>query len=104
MKFYPIADRITRADAEALGVKRSEVSGPLPSFEGMAGRIAGRQDLNVCAIYSGHRRPPRKGEWYLSGARVAAYRAPNDLSSEYHIATLVVVEKTVTETTRIVTM
>ncbi len=30
-------------------------------------------------------RPPRKGEWFLSGAIPTAYRAPNDLSTRYHI-------------------
>jgi len=28
-------------------------------------------------------RPPRAGEYYLSGAIVAAYRAPSDLSDAY---------------------
>lgn len=28
-------------------------------------------------------RPPRRGEYYLSGAVVAAHMAPNDLSSAY---------------------
>lgn len=30
-------------------------------------------------------RAPRKGEFYLSGAIVAAYRAPADLESRYHV-------------------
>lgn len=30
-------------------------------------------------------RAPKKGEWYLSGAIVDAYQAPNDLTSEYQI-------------------
>ena len=34
-------------------------------------------------------RPPKKGEFYLSGAVVQAYRAPNYLSASY-----LVVEKT----------
>ncbi len=38
------------------------------------------------AIRTGEFRPPRKGEWYISGAIPAAYRAPNDLSTSYHIA------------------
>lgn len=47
-------------------------------------------------VYSGHGRaryratgefrPPRKGEFYLSGAIVHAYMAPNDLSTSYWIA------------------
>ena len=35
---------------------------------------------------SGEFRPPRKGEHYLSGAIITAYRAPNDLDSPYWIA------------------
>jgi hypothetical protein len=41
------------------------------------------------AVYTGEKRPPRKGEWYLSGADVHAYRAPNDLTAAYCIARLV---------------
>ena len=28
---------------------------------------------------------PKRGEYFLSGAIVAAYRAPNDISTKYHI-------------------
>lgn len=35
---------------------------------------------------TGEFRPPKKGEHYLSGAVVHAYRAPNDLSTSYWIA------------------
>lgn len=38
-------------------------------------------------VSTGIKRPPRKGEWYLSGAIVSAYRAPNDLDTPYLIAT-----------------
>jgi hypothetical protein len=41
---------------------------------------------------TGEHRPPRAGEWYLSGAITAAYRAPGDLSTSYHIARIVPVE------------
>ena len=30
-------------------------------------------------------RPPRRGEYYLSGAIVEAWRAPNDLTTAYHV-------------------
>lgn len=36
-------------------------------------------------VKSGEFRAPRKGEWYLSGAEPAAYLAPADLSTPYHI-------------------
>ncbi len=43
---------------------------------------------DVAARATGEFRPPRKGEWYLSGAEVVAYYAPNDYAptSSYHIA------------------
>ena len=40
--------------------------------------------------------PPRKDEWYISGAIPEAYRATNDLSDEYDIAKLVLVELVIT--------
>ena len=46
----------------------------------------------IKAVYAKEKRCPKKGEWYLSGARVHAYRAPNDLTSIYHIAKLVKTE------------
>ena len=52
------------------------------------------------AIATGDFRPPKKGEWYLSGAIPAAYRAPNDLSTAFHIMRVVKVERI--ETYRIV--
>lgn len=53
-------------------------------------------DGNVMAVNSKEYRCPLKGEWYLSGAIPGAYQAPNDLSQEYWIATLVKV-KVITE-------
>lgn len=67
---------------------RSGVEIPLP--DGGKARIM--------AVYANEKRPPRAGEWYLSGAIVNAYRAPNDLSSSHHIAKLTIV-KTTTVTT-----
>jgi hypothetical protein len=65
-------------------------------FKGDIGVIR-RQAHNIGAVWTGEKRCPKKGEWYLSGAEVGAYRAPNDLTTEYHIAKLVAVEhKTVT--------
>lgn len=47
---------------------------------------------NKMAVWTGEKRPPRKGEWYLSGAIVEAYRAPNDLTTPFHIARVVTVK------------
>lgn len=44
---------------------------------------------NVRAKATGEKRPPLKGEWYLSGAIIEAYQAPNDLTTPFHIAKLV---------------
>jgi hypothetical protein len=43
----------------------------------------------ILAVYAGSYRKPKKGEWYLSGAIVEAYRAEADLDTEYLIAKLV---------------
>jgi hypothetical protein len=53
----------------------------------------GHSDNAIMAINSRQRRCPKKGEWYLSGALPKAYRSPNDLSTEYLIATIVRVKK-----------
>lgn len=44
------------------------------------------------AVPTGEKRAPKKGEWYLSGAEITVYRAPNDLSTVFHIARLVEVK------------
>ena len=85
-KLYPVIDRLTGDDLKQLGLRT--VKGPYPSM--------GMPAKDVHAIATGEKRPPRKGEWYLSGAIVEAYRAPNDLSTPHHIARLV---RTKTETT-----
>ncbi len=55
--------------------KRSDMRTPV-FFEGMG-----------CHFYErGEFRTPRKGEFYLSGAIVAAYRASHDMTSPYRIA------------------
>jgi hypothetical protein len=48
---------------------------------------------HVRAVPTGEMRAPRKGEWFLSGAVVEAYYAPNDLSTPYHIAKLTWVDQ-----------
>lgn len=44
------------------------------------------------ARWTGAIREPKAGEWYLSGAIITAYRAPNDLGTKYHIAKIVKVK------------
>lgn len=48
------------------------------------GRRARERDRRVAVRTSEFRRP-RKGEYFLSGARPYAYLAPNDLSKSYRI-------------------
>ena len=57
-----------------------------------------QQDLR--AVKTGEKRPPKAGEWFISGAIPEAHRATNDLRDPYLIAKLVVVEEVVS--TRVV--
>ena len=86
---YPLCDTPTR-----------EETGGAPFAERVALSCAG-VNSRFRAIPTGEKRAPKKGEWYLSGAVVEGYRAANDLTTEYHIAKLVRVERTVTETYRV---
>ena len=51
------------------------------------------QRVYIRAIVTGEKRPPRKNEWYISGAIPEAYRASNDLNIPHLIAKLVCVQK-----------
>lgn len=82
-KFFPVGDFIPGIEMSKFGFRTIEE------------RMKGQR--HIMAEPTGEKRPPLKGEWFLSGAEAAAYRAPNDLSTPYHIATLVKVEtRTVT--------
>lgn len=54
-------------------------------------RRGGKEE--TVAKWTGERRPPRAGEWFLSGAIITAYQAKNDLNTSYHIAKLVKIRK-----------
>lgn len=86
MKLYPVADHVPFNEGKALGA---------PVLNGFM--LKG----NLRAIKTREKRCPKRGEWFLSGAIAEAYKAPNDLSQEYHIAKLVRIEQVITE--RIVT-
>lgn len=63
---------------------------PIAAFQDKA--IAGHRPssgFHKRAVATGEYRPPKSGEWYLSGAIVEAYYAPNDLSTDYAIARIV---------------
>ena len=68
-KYFPLADPPSSDDLSALGLQ---------------------DKIGIRAMATGEKRSPRKGEWYLSGAIIEAYRAPTDLSSEFYIARLVI--------------
>ena len=67
--YYPVVDFVP-------GFERTFVHGTICG-KGIAGR------------WTGEKRPPRKGEYYISGAIPQVYRAPNDLRQEHAIARLV---------------
>lgn len=54
-------------------------------------------EAKVRAVRTDEFRPPRAGEWYLSGAIPAAYRAPNDLTTPFRILRLVAVREVTVE-------
>ena len=55
-------------------------------FEGLGGPAANPLAQRRRYVRLGFR-SPRKGEYYVSGARPAAYRAPNDLTTAYLVVT-----------------
>lgn len=60
-------------------------------------QLAGKRDpgqyAHVRIEATGDFRTPKKGEWFLSGAIVEGYYAPNDLSTAYNIGRPVIVEE-----------
>jgi hypothetical protein len=52
-----------------------------------------KYQVNVRAMHAGMLRAPKKGEWYLSGAYIVAYQAPNDLTTVHQMARLVLVRE-----------
>lgn len=78
---YPLGDTPTAAETNGAPFKERMV---LPSLD--------VHPRGFRAAPTGQRRPPEKGEWYLSGAPVEAFRAPNDLTDTFMIARLVRVE------------
>ena len=80
-KYFPLADEPSPADLSSLNVEdRVGVRAVATGGEGQ-----------VRAVATGEFRPPRKGEWFLSGSYIEAYRAENDLPTAYHIARLALV-------------
>lgn len=87
VKTYPLEDRPTYKECKALGIETSTVA---PNLWAVATPHDGRY---IQAVKTGEKRPPHAGEWYLSGAIPAAYRAPSNLSQTFQLLRLVVVER-----------
>jgi hypothetical protein len=79
-KLFPVMDRVSKEEYVKFGLKGTQGI-PYPPI--------GRPAKGVKARWTGEKRCPKAGEWYLSGAEVEAYKAPSDLSEVYHIAELV---------------
>lgn len=90
-KFYPLGDVLTLADIKKLGLLVQDM---IPRGGGKIKplRMSGKK-CHIMAKPTGKKRYPKKGEWLLSGTIIEAYRAPNDIAKQYHIAELVIVEK-----------
>mgnify|MGYP000078249512 CR=1 FL=1 len=85
-KLFPVGEQPTYEERKALNLDFNETR-PIPTI--------GFSPKSVACMPTGEKRPPKKGEWYLSGAIVHGYRAPNDLSIVFHIAKLVKVRTVV---------
>lgn len=83
-KLYPLADFLEDAEIDRLGLYRRRGKNGTP-LSGDAFEDRGGRHVDVFAIKKVFRKP-KKGEWYLSGAIVEAYKAPHDLSIEYWVA------------------
>lgn len=81
--YYPLGDYLPAAELHRLDIQHQGLIG----YGG-----APSHGVHARGKRTGEFRAPRKGEWYVSGAIPAAYRAPNDLTTEYHIARIVLVK------------
>ena len=88
MSTYPLGDTVPLHELRKLGINsHDDVKGARAGFQG------GGDGKYVLAVSAHEKRAPKKGEWYLSGAIPIAYRAPNDLSQEFHIMRLVLMQR-----------
>lgn len=55
--------------------------------------VYGQDRANYMGRITGEFRPPKKGEWYLSGAIPECYRAPNDLTQSHYIVKIVRIQR-----------
>lgn len=88
-KFYPLVDPPDSTEVQALGFIASISSYWTKPFQ---------RTFGLVAVKTGEKRNPKAGEWFLSGAIPEAYKAHNDLDTEYHILRLARIETTVVST------
>lgn len=79
---YPLADYLTYEDKQALRVQGTMSTAKYQDL--LRGDF-----VNVGAVLTGEKRPPKAGEWFISGAIPEAYRMPNDSTQAHHIARLI---------------
>jgi hypothetical protein len=81
---YPIADTLSLEDWEKLGIP------PVDSRHlGYHQVVVENENYRLGAIKIGEKRPPKAGEWYLSGAIPEAYRSKADQFPAFPIVRLV---------------
>lgn len=70
---------------------------PIQEYMGSVLDIRPKDMKDVKAQMTGEFRPPKAGEWFISGDIPGAYRAKHDFSTPYNIAKLVRVKTVTTE-------
>lgn len=87
---YPLADRLPLLDCLAL-LNDHDLARRATHFGVFNDPVSGRA-FRIFATPTGEYREPADGEWFLSGAKIEAYRATNTLHNPHHIAKLVLTE------------
>lgn len=85
LKTFPLAQRPSAQELHLLGAYFAN------GF--FFGKRPTRPGYYVVAAKTGVYRKPHKGEWFLSGAIPEAYKAPNNLDTDYWIMRLVLVRR-----------
>jgi len=83
-QYFLLGDLATLSEREQIGITGKNTF--------TAGKYLKSNGINIRAKVTGEYREPRKGEWYISGARPQAYKAPNDLNTKFMVAVLVKVD------------
>jgi hypothetical protein len=87
-KYYRLAEAPDADDLKRLGLTVADLQGG--GDIGIHGFSEARPRQILALPSEGKLRPPKKGEWYLSGAIPQAWRALNDLTTPYVIVRLLI--------------